>query len=142
MGYASSGCLQMDVNQKKICYFICFVGLRKYQVLFTSYLAKGTCPQSHRRNLQTQGKSTLRFQPIAKKEELFLFFRLVHAHIVITELQGIIPYDSDYKIHDWYYNYFLKLMKYVTNFLHFTSIWSHPETAIFIPLFPLSQLFA
>jgi hypothetical protein len=28
---------------------------------------------------------------------------LVHAHIVpvITELQGIIPYDSDYKIHDW-----------------------------------------
>jgi hypothetical protein len=25
---------------------------------------------------------------------------LVHAHIVITELLGIIPYDSDYKIHD------------------------------------------
>jgi hypothetical protein len=25
---------------------------------------------------------------------------LAHAHIVITELKGIIPYDSDYKIHD------------------------------------------
>jgi hypothetical protein len=61
-----------------------------------------SCPQSHRRNLQTQGKSTLQFQPIAKKEEIFLFFRLVHTHIVITELQGIIPYDSDYKIHDWW----------------------------------------
>jgi hypothetical protein len=45
-----------------------------------------SCPQSHRRNLQTQGKSTLRFQPIAKKYEIFLFFRLAHAHIVITEL--------------------------------------------------------
>jgi hypothetical protein len=64
------------------------------------YSGSNDSPQSHRRNLQTKGKSTLRFQPIAKKSEIFLFFRLVHALLVITELQGIIPYDSDYKIQD------------------------------------------
>jgi hypothetical protein len=34
---------------------------------FVSSCGSVASPQSHRRNLQTQGQSTLRFQPIAKK---------------------------------------------------------------------------
>jgi hypothetical protein len=46
----------------------------------------------------THGKSSLRFQPIAEKYKIFLFFLLVHTEKARSK--SIIPYESEYKTRD------------------------------------------
>jgi hypothetical protein len=57
-------------------------------------------PESHRRTgtskLQTHGLNALRFRPIAKKDQIFLFFR-IGSHRKVKGTYHSIPYESVYK---------------------------------------------